>query len=555
MSFLTTTIGLEIWRYKYNAERSQMFTLFAKDFRHLLPAEPKRGRNDRDKKKRPIQRRRSGSAVPAPEEPAAPAAPEEPLSSANILNVRNIEQRLAPKRLELNTVLHDTVKEYEAFAKKKYYTKAEHELVEATRNTYWNNWEELPMGGNSYIFKDEILYVFTDVPYNKATTDPRRLGKNKRAMWIKINGQKKPNFIWCCPDTGAPDIPESSAEKAYLVVIIQRGLHNKRVRHTVKGIYLKRGDSFGYTLKEYTIPSGVNKGVKIYDKRVFEGKRVLYMEPLSIKGSRSLRERHVKLYVECQRLKDELKQLSADITTLETELRSNRGRINDELEERIVQICHALSNANNDPKRFAQCEILLDRLEEDTKDLYWNYAVTTPLKGKSNQVGKDGVFSYVLAHQNSERKKCRWLDDKNVLLWYLPADEAPHITMGSVVGVIEKQDTTPVTHTFRGLYMAMFKSAERYGKCLVLRRLNHGFDSGLATLCTDEEQTKTQRRERIEQMKRRFENIEKIRKKYAAFAEEQERLKEEKEEQQNVKEFDEMFGFDTTDDEDDESKN
>ncbi|MDA7839066.1 hypothetical protein N9A45_01910 [bacterium] len=532
-----------------------MFTLFAKDLRHLLPAEPKRGRNGRDPNKRPSQKRRNGSSSSSSSSSSASssssssssssAAPEESLSSANILNVRNIEQRLAPKRLELNTVLHDTVKEYEAFAKRQYWSMAESELLEATRNTYWNNWEELPMGGNSYIFKDGILYVFTDVPYKDATTDPRKLGPNKRAMWIKINGQKKPNFIWCCPDTRAHDIPYSSAEKAYLVVIIQRGLHNKRVRHTVKGIYLKRGDSCGYTLEEYTIPSGVNKGFKIIRENVFKGKRVLYMEPLSIKGSNKIKKKHKDRHLKCQMLKHELKNLSDDITTLETELRSNRDRINDELEERIVQICHALSNANNDPKRLAQCEILLDRLEEDTKDLYWNYAVTTPLKGKSNQVGKDGVFSYVLAHQNSERKKCTWLDDKNVLLWYLPADEAPHITMGSVVGVIEKQDTTPVTHTFRGLYMAMFKSADRYGKCLVLRRLNPGFDSGLATLCTDEEQTKTQRGQRIDQMKHRDEIIEKIRKKYAAFREEQERLKE----------FDEMFGFDTTDDEDDESKN
>lgn len=522
-----------------------MFASFVKDLNQLLPAEPKRRPRSRDRN--PGQRQRRRTLLVAP------------LSTANIFNIQSKEQELAPKRQELNTKLHTTVKKFESFAKLGYCAMAERLLLQATSNTYWNKWEELPMGGNSYMFKDNILYVFTDVAYNDVTTNLLSLG-NKKAMWLKIRNRSKPDFIWCCPDTGAPDIPVSIEEKSYLVVIIRRGINvdekagvtMKRVRHRIAGMYLKTNEwSDGYEVQEYTIPSGINKGVKMYNQRVFSGKRVLYMEPLYTRGSKTLRQRHTDIYRDCLAHKDQLLALSTEILNIETELRSNRDSINDNLESRILDICLKLAKANGNPKRLAECQYLLNKLDEDTSGLYWNNAVTTPLKGRSNQIISQGrsTFSYVLARQKSVKHKCTWLDNKNILFWYLPADEALGILIGSVVGVIQKQDTTPVTHVFRGLYMAMFTSRDDDDKLmLVLRRLNPdgiGFDSDLATLCTEEEQTKRERKERIKQIKRRYKEIEEIRLKYAEYAE----LKE-KEEVDNF--FDETFG---SDDEGGESKN
>lgn len=515
----------------------QMFSSFVKEAQRMLPAEP--------------PKRKLKADIPEGKKNKKKKPKKEKLSQTIMLNIKKQDEELIEKRSKFNKKLQKTIKCYSSLFDNDFKRTIGIDLNQITQQgIQWKNYVSLPTKNNSYKYIDGVLYIVTSLKYKDWTTKPK-IAQNNLALWIKSDNPRnqQPTFVWCCPDSGASDIPR---EKCLAVIImredieIERGEETiKSTRYTLKHIYEMAGDrqvlrkpdgtkysperGSGYVLKRFKFKSGVNKDMVLRNIPLFQNKRVLIMKPL-IRNvpKKTMTQEQLKVLTLCRTKMQSLINKWTDIYSREILLTKNREEVDNELEGRVLDI--TMNIRKND---LETCQSIMDKFEEDTTGLYWNQAVETPLKAKSFQTHNDyvdgSVVSYILAHEYSRPKKCTWRDHKNELHWYTPADwnDESMIPMGSVVAVIEKQDVIPVKHLLRGLYMALFLSTDKErNTILVLRRLNPKgglFDSNLINQISE---TPVSRLDRMEKMKA---------------------IKNHYNEQKNIAEFDKMFG--STDDE------
>ena len=443
-----------------------MYKSFAKDLKHLLPAEMKRVRPQQSVltgKRQRVTYSSADTTASSSADTTASSSSVTPLRIMGDLENGKIESEIRTKRGELNSSVQAVMEAYsEHFQNTGSYFNSS-KLDNAVRYTYWNNFTQPPTANASFKVIGNIAYITTSLKYNHKSV------QDENAKWITKAGRRQPLFAWRTPDTDTDDL-----KAGMLAVIIERGTRTTTM-----------GDNTEIKRTRWSN----RKGVYYIDRKSkddphhFSGKEAIFLKPLSIRTPR--KERHA-LPPKVNTAAEKLRQVTHYLSDNERSVIEKRYDINNDLDDHIAQISFAVSEWQHRDGSAKMVENLLADFTSYTMGLYWNHKSETPIGSTSFSVRnkeyvndhaafgdkyktptpstffwRRSTFGYVLAHDKNKRGKCQWFDNKNTLHWYLPANGAHSLEPGMIVGVIEKSTSSPVKHVLRGLYCTLYRSYVR----------------------------------------------------------------------------------------------